>query len=247
MSLLSAILIPSLSYNPLEEINITFEDGDDDDNVLTSIQQKLVSLEQHNDDDPENVIPTLLIRPSDISPGLFAYHNPTNKRENRPNIRATRLAMACGLFSMRFYGSVIIVQRSQAQVIESLTSAQIEMACCGSPDLRSSILASLGIRNQSVPRWLLQAAQSNYHDQAAVQKLAAVMENSAEKDEGEVDSGDEREESNSLQHVSESNKREAQEFVTTVPLCLHCRRPANVLCSGCHGVYSCGESCRQQG
>lgn len=248
--ILLAILIPSFADNPLEEIIIS-DENEGSGSVLASIQRKLLSLDEHeHDEDPENVIPTLLIRPSDDSPGLFAYHNPTIKQEknNVPNIRATRLAMACGLFSMRFYGSVVILKRSQTGVINSLTVAQIETACCGSPDLRSSILSSLGLENQSVPHWLRQAAQNNYHDQSVVQKLADVMKNHDENCKEEDDSGDERRQiiCLCLDVNTELENRESREIVTMVPLCFNCRRPANDLCTSCHGVYFCGEHCRRQ-
>lgn len=244
MGSVSAVyILPSIS-SPLEDVLVSYE-HDDDQKFQVSVKRKVLALNGHDDDDPENVIPTLLIRPSDTSPGLFAYHNPTSKRKTPPNIRATRLAMACGLFSMRFYGTVLLIRRPLKDVTDFLTAEQIETACSGSPDLRSTILSSLGMGNWSTPRWLLQAAQSSYHDQSALEKLAAVMQNSDESDDEEEGSEDD----DSLDRLIERHEGEGglHEFVSTVPLCLHCRRPASELCTGCHGVYFCDEKCRQQG
>ncbi|GAX15862.1 hypothetical protein FisN_2Lh410 [Fistulifera solaris] len=243
MSYYSAVCISPLLSCPLEDIFIHYEREHDDQQFLSSLQRKILSLDKHDDEDPENVIPTLLIRPSDGSSGLFAYHNPTINRTNPPNIRATRLAMACGLFAMRFHGTVLIFQRPQKK--EAFTAAQLEMACCGSPDLRSSILSSLGMKNSNAPRWLLQAAQSNYHDQAVVQKLASVMQNRNGSSEEEEESDDEVQVTRAKQQPC--GDRERREFVSSVPLCLHCRRPAKELCPGCHGVYFCNDMCRQEG
>jgi hypothetical protein len=245
MSCFSVVCIPPSPSCPLQDILIDYESEDNEQQFLSSVQHKVLFLDQHDDEDPENVIPTLLIRPSDGSPGLFAYHNPTSNRTNPPNIRATRLAMACGLFAMRFHGTVLILQRPLKNAIDALFATQIEMACCGSPDLRSSILSSLGVKDCNAPRWLLQAAQGNYHDQSAVQKLASVMQNRDNSSEEEEESDDEMQATKLDKQPSDDGER--REFVTSVPLCIHCRRPASELCTGCHGVYFCNDVCRRQG
>jgi len=96
------------------------DDDDDDDDDLAQIDDR---------------VEVPLLRPSvrndtnnstTYAPGLYAYyrssssvgassseqhHQHQHQQRPLPNIRATRLAMACGLFATRLYGPVVITRR----------------------------------------------------------------------------------------------------------------------------------------
>lgn len=96
------------------------------------------------------------------------------------NVRATRLAMACGLLSLRFFGNVLLV-RGFGFRWEDLSLNDIRGATCISPDLRNCIQQEVSNNgnNKSVkpiPRWLADAAQNNYHDKAALAEVARAMD-----------------------------------------------------------------------
>ena len=179
---------------------------------------------------------SLLVRPTaDRRPGLLAYSS--SSRGKAPNLRATRLAMACGLFSLRFRGDVVLFRHFGT----NLLVRDIEGAACHSPDLRRSVQQS------TVPDWLAGASQQNYHDRAVLAKFASVMaapgdENSNESDQTDEDEDDEE----NLCPSDETTSR--KEFVAKVPLCIACRKPSQELCPGCEGAYFCGSSdCRRNG
>jgi len=270
------IVIPSDDKDPLSYLNVDSnnDDGDDDDDADgDAIEREIRKILTR--DDPENVVRTLLIRPrSDCdddgpTPGLYAYHEPSSPK-TCPNVRATRLSMACGIFHGRFYGNVI-VRRSSPQCHLSLD--HIDAACCWSPDLRTSLLKELLLMQPSspsdsadermpicIPDWLASAAKNNYHDESVLQKFAAVMKmnpkccidsessssnscSSGSCNDNDNDSDESRVSSNA------QSEKHVREFVTHVPLCLHCRRPASTLCENCQGVYFCDlpRTCRRDG
>jgi hypothetical protein len=103
---------------------------------------------------------TPLLRPRENVPGLYAYFHAPEKQDNdddddvgdkekghrqvrKENIRATRLAMACGLFRLRFYGNVVAVRSgavaSSGQRWYDLDAKDLMGPCCVSPDLRYRI------------------------------------------------------------------------------------------------------------
>jgi hypothetical protein len=132
--------------------------------------------------------------------GLYAYfHIPSPQRRTHSirNVRATRLAMACGLHSTRFYGPVVLVRSFGCSYnFMNLSINEIWGACCISPDLRHSILhdiaSTMGFLKDGntdnnnngggrveggieVPEWLADAAQQNYHDEAELNKVIQAM------------------------------------------------------------------------
>ena len=140
----------------------------------------------------------------DDVPGLYAYSDavPHEERGGMQNVRATRLAMACGLLSLRFYGPVLLVRSFGASRWVDLSISEIRGAACVSPDLRPSIqrrclvVASTttgvvpgadgddsstrtgigaAVAVGAVPEWLADAARQNYHDGAELQKVISAM------------------------------------------------------------------------
>lgn len=160
----------------------------------------------------------LLLRPSDVLPGCILHHGEVR---DRPNVRATRLAMACGLLSARLYGDVVVARSGS----NSLAIHDIHAAACLSPDLRG----------QAVPEWLADAAMHNYHDAEILERLAEVMTERQATDDEEDDSAS-----------VPGSSSDAPTYVVKVPLCLHCRRPTDSLCQMCHAAYFCQPSCREQ-
>lgn len=214
---------------------------------------------------------TPLVRPQGNVAGLYAYYNvPSNKYVGGlQNIRATRLSMACGLFSLRFWGDVLLV-RSFGGQWENLTIGQIYGACVLSPDLRPGMQESLRMQQSqntttepiSTPEWLANAAQQNYHDGAALAKVVSAMQvhevdddgdSESEDDDGDGDDDDSQKANNDsidcCEQKAESDKSAesdpirsmapTNEFVAKSPLCLHCRRPCADLCPSCKGCYFC--------
>ena len=217
-----------------------------------------------NDIDALNVIATILVR----SHGLYAHHNPSaassgSQQQQLPNVRATRLSMACGLLSMRLCGAVIISRQSTFtdQGPLRLTVDEIYTAACGSYDLRQSILEQvlLGDGCSSLPpEWLMNAARENYHDAAFLQRLASVMQCREDVDFSEDNDSDGQsdEQSSSGSDVcgdftqfqtTNPKTGPTRTFVTHVPLCLECRRPTKDLCPTCEGAYFCSTTCRSKG
>jgi hypothetical protein len=103
--------------------------------------------------------------------------------------------------------------------------------------------------------WLKNAAQQNYHDAAAVARMAHVMKhdkNDVEMDDDDNDDDDDESSSDSSktsndeevdgvvkETITANNNKPKREFVAKSPLCLHCRRPADNLCPDCEGAYFC--------
>jgi hypothetical protein len=254
------VVIPFDTSQPLYSINVAaVEDRDTEDNkslasphirvtqVLTSIIEPEI---------PENVVPTLLLRQRNDVASLYAFHDPSQNRE-WPNIHATRLAIACGLFSFRFHGNVVLV-RGTIHNLQPLELNDILSACCISPDLRDSTLAALvevkshDIATTAVPEWIGNACRYNYQDVLVLRKLADVMNSPSVFDDDEENVENCTSEA-SNGHVSPTHDKivtpKPREFVTKVSLCLHCRRPSSTLCSTCSGAYFCAQSlpCRRDG
>lgn len=225
------VLIPCSNEKELEECSVSIEEGGEDSAVPAFFgKQASVKL-------------TLLIRPTENRvPGLYAY----SSSSQTPNIRATRLGMACGLLSLRFHGDVLLFRHFHT----SLTSADIHAAACVSPDLRPSVQAAMGNPDPIVHTWLSLAAQQNYHDAAALEEFAKVMtakeDDVDESDDGSDDDDDDKNEDESKEEEDENETVETHNFIAKQPLCLHCRGPSNVLCEGCQGVYFCAppRTCR---
>ena len=99
-------------------------------------------------------------------PPLYAYHIPKSSSSSStdqqpqqqlhphvPNIRATRFAMACGHWSIRFYGTVVLATTTTTTTMATtnhpyrITEAMFReiqiVACHCGPDLRHSIIRSL--------------------------------------------------------------------------------------------------------
>jgi len=187
---------------------------------------------------------TPLLRPHQDAPGLYAYCNKTDEdlKEglNRANIRATRLAMACGLLSQRFYGNVLLVRGFGGRWVD-LSLGEIKGAACTSPDLREAIqaeVAKTGLQLiETIPSWLADAAQQNYHDKAALDQVARAMDFDVTRSESE---SSEESESDSDSIDSDTKLQiSSSEFVAKSSLCLHCRALANSLCPDCEGAYFC--------
>jgi hypothetical protein len=209
---------------------------------------------------------TPLFRPQNDRAGLFAYYNvpEQDQREGKQNVRATRLAMSCGLFSLRFWGDVILV-RSFGGRWEDLDVKCIHGACCISPDLRMEIQtqvgSQLGVNSSevhSIPDWLADAAQQNYHDGAALAHLANVMNVSKTEENDDTEDDNDSKESNSDVDDKEETvpaenrvvqREQTNVFVAKSSLCLHCRGLSSSLCPDCEGAYFCDtpRSCRQPG
>lgn len=227
-----------------------------------------------NPDDPINVISSLLIRPAaQQTPGLYVNHEPfaaaaaaatTAAPQSHPNVRATRLAMAYGLFSHRFHCDVIVSRGPQ----KHLALGDISAACCVTPDLRHTFELAADAANETSSSstvaaaaaasavWLGNAARSNYHDAAVLSRLAQVMNRpniSNDSDEADSVCNSDNDENDDDTHDNPKNEDTAltkkEYFVTKVPLCLHCRRPASQLCQGCYGAYFCEPpaTCREEG
>jgi hypothetical protein len=236
-------------------------------------------------------VETLLVRPafSDdrpasggaaSSPGLVACHVPPQEEPEPsygrsaptnapaallPNVRATRLAMACGHLNLRLYGTVVL---KAATLPGLLKVSDVEYAACLSPDLRPDIPASSSLETAAafgaIPEWLGGAAQHYYHDRAVLQRLTNAMTRPPEVDDDDVDddnTDDKDDDTNARERsspigsdneISGDGSTDEEEttssplaaptmptLVARGPLCLHCRRPASALCAGCQGAYFC--------
>lgn len=261
----SVILVPNDEGQPLETHRVSWDDDEDPDKFDRFKQDILRILGQ------QDYLETPLIRPrgnNDTSvAGLYAYYNVPEQKQGQQNIRATRLAMACGLMSLRFYGPVLLV-RSFGGRWENLLESEIYGACCISPDLRSCIQESVarsrmimaGTTNtieNKVPDWLADAAQQNYHDGAELQKVISAMNHPSEdatsededgttnEEDEEEDADNDEDENETVTHPSAAPatpmSSPTTEFVAKSPLCIHCRRLSSELCKSCEGVYFCPE------
>ncbi|GKY95942.1 hypothetical protein MPSEU_000554800 [Mayamaea pseudoterrestris] len=169
-----------------------------------------------DEDDLMLITPTLLIRPrqGDFPTGLSAYtcssilqktnnHHANHHDAQPPNVRATRIAMACGLWHVKLRGCVLLAPavETAATLAMHQTPAQILLALTAagtySPDLRESLQQEMMhherryngeagttsddddddklCSNRIIPNWLGNAAMHNYHDQDALDQLAKVM------------------------------------------------------------------------
>uniref|UniRef100_A0A7S2E858 Uncharacterized protein n=1 Tax=Ditylum brightwellii TaxID=49249 RepID=A0A7S2E858_9STRA len=119
-----------------------------------------------------------------------------------PNIRATTLAMACGLHSKRFLGDVYVSRLGYLTEgpLSNLDfcKEEIELSACLTPDLRMETLWNISPSSSSsasqapkLPKWLVNATKRNYHDGASLSALASVMLRNADKDDDDNSSDDE--------------------------------------------------------
>ena len=206
---------------------------------------------------------TPLIRLDKSSPGLYAYVISSvckSGYNSTPNIKATRLSMACGCHSNRFVGDVWIGRLGYSNdnngyslLNIDISISDIHFAAEYSPDLRIAIQQEMQLLMKSkvskVPDWLGYASQKNYHDGASIQQLAVAMtradivsESSDNDDDSSSSSSVENESSeNNGSKISEEVKATQDVSLTKTTLCLHCRGPASTLCQDCGGAYFCEE------
>lgn len=279
----SVVLIPANESVPLQSRNVSWNEvrnPDDDGSVLPSIKSMLLigvdsqddtTPASNNSNDCGDPVEIPLLRPLQESPGLYAYYlydpTTTTNSSKAPNIRATRLAMACGLLSMRLAGNILVVRSHPTRKPhwQSLAVEEIFGACEVSPDLRPSVQKELSKEGTParVPAWLANAAQQTYHDSAAVSRMAEVMKHDKIDDDGDDHDGSDNsknvddENDSDEDHVNQpqtSNQESLDatipaEFVAKSPLCLHCRRPTTNLCPECQGAYFCSppRDCRRIG
>jgi hypothetical protein len=281
----AAVVVPADESKPLYSVFIPASVvGTDDWEALTrNLQESSLLLGV-----VPNIRQRLLVRSCDNgTAGLYAYDVlPEASQENhdlvsQKNVRATRLAIACGLFACcKAWGNVLLVRASIAFRLDlDIHEHGIYRACCISPDLRKSIQKQIQNDNKKqhstevqVSAWLGNALQQNYHDKTVLSKLAEVMtttggdvsvDETNDDDDGDSQSSSDSESqfshpSNADQPTptsddvffSPSTKSYKTKFVTKRPLCLHCRRPANTLCSNCKACYFCDtpdKQCRKLG
>ena len=242
-SMVLIVKIPADSSLPLTEESVAISTGDAIPCYLeSSINNDAV------------IDTSVLIRRSEDSAGLYAYciSSTSLSIQNFPNIRATTLAMACGLHSKRFVNDVYLgrlgyTSSGLANVDVSIDDIQ---AAVLTPDLRDGFIREI---NQSLvdgniiktpPDWLCSGAQKNYHDNKSMAALAAAMTRAEEEDGcsgSSSTSTSESEDGNAKQSVLNRNVQAMKHEVT---LCLHCRRPASTLCIECNGAYFCNDSRR---
>lgn len=231
METFQVVLIPHDCTLPLQQLRV-------EDTRLSSLEKSQAIADAVQVANADDYRTSLLRRPSDTA-GLAAAHSCQANKEH-PNIRATRIAMACGCLSFRFYGNVVLWRRQSVGFSSDsafLTVQDIEIPCCHTADLRKQILKELGLAGRVVPEWLLDAARENYRDKHVLEKLAHAMKE--QPDQHNAHTEDEK----SIGCEVESSRL----FVAKSPLCYHCRRPASLLCNGCAGVYFCGPSCAKDG
>ena len=311
----SALVIPMDESQPIYSLSIPASpisasagNGDDDLEMLTRTlqQEDSNSLPSAAATIVRDVRQRLLVRSSaNGTAGLYAFDVPLlgatadateeNGEEDaivstQYNIRATRLAMACGLFSCcQSWGNVLLVRASISSRVHlgekdgdnGADEEGIYGACCISPDLRRPIQQQLHNTNdnqqysKAIAAWLGNAHQQNYHDTLVLSQLAKVMttvrsdvsleDSDHDKDDSQGHDSDSSSPSsaatrqldpatgstNANSSSSASAKSNARTFVTRQPLCLHCRKPANTLCSVCKACYFCDDTpesqCRKLG
>jgi hypothetical protein len=295
IGVVSVVLVPANDLKPLQSLD------------LPSLASEALAVHLHPDD-VLNVQSTLLIRPTistdrhgcdggvdgaadatarDGQPGLYVHHEPNTARhaQRNHNVRATRLAMACGVFAARLTGDVIVSRGTAlhledvAPVLEQHKDLRPELHCilpAEQQQQQRNQPAAPTARHWTPPQWLGDAARSTYHDKVVLTRLAHVMCNlddvaatssrstwddqiadDCDDDETELgaamknkmrtsNSGGEGNHRNNHRDSNNSNNKhecalEHREFVATVTLCLHCRRPASRLCKHCAGAYFCEE------
>ena len=294
---IAIVLIPSDGSKPLETHHVSWDTKRNVNSApfASKVHNRILSL-LHNDNDGEDNdgdsdsddgeyndlaaiddrVEVPLLRPLRDSPGLYAYFCSGATATTMPNIRATRLAMACGLMSLRFGGNVVVARSNASGRPRwfDVTTENIQAACGISPDLRPNIqneiatvdcivLPENGEQLSTIPQWIKNAAEQNYHDAAAVARMVDVMkseekyEDDSESDQSDDDDDDDGsdnsgDDDNGRDNDSDESNRERipvsnecsatkESFTVTAksPLCLHCRRPTNNLCEGCGGAYFC--------
>jgi hypothetical protein len=240
------VVIPSDEALEVEERLV----GND---LSAAIANIVIQTDGSNDSDPLDVIPTILVREAPVR--VYVYHYPAAARQTkaRPNIRATRFAMACGHFAMRFTGTVVLTIDRTGGVNDHLALSSV-IAATQNCDLRPHCL---GDDHGDLPDWLLGACRNTYHDAAALQQLADVMvsdatldsePNANDDDNADVDVDADDDDPGSRDQSEKDADEEPREAATTaVPLCLWCRRPSSRLCARCHGVYFCNAECEANG
>ena len=224
MMQVAVVLIPSDLSKPLKTHYISWDETGSakiDHGILSLLHQD-EDIEISNFDAMDDRIEVPLLRPgnSTDSPGLYAYYRSYGRLKSQPtpNIRATRLAMAVGLMSLRFHGDVLIA-RSHPSGRPRWSNVTIEdlRGACISPDLRSKNQNELmcGIGDDSVredmevaPLWIKNAAQKNYHDAVAIARLRKVMKNEKKHQQNvgdENDSNSNDDDDNCDENDSDSN------------------------------------------
>ena len=183
---------------------------------------------------------SLLLRPCDTIAGLYVYSSAT---VTNPNIRATRLSMACGHLSLRFMGDVLLLRSTMTN--DNLMFHEIRGAAMISHDLRNDIQLELGNFNHDIiPDWLGNASQQNYHDSVVMAQFAAAMSTTMmiHSHKNDTDNNNDRSDSSEPETTGKEllvNATGIQHVAARTSLCLHCRRPADTLCSGCNSAYFC--------
>lgn len=261
---LSYVIIPADEALPLESASLNVSEGANLRVLLE--QQASVRL-----GDAIKLAPLLLPGPDDSSAGLYAYSSTADDYVLLKNVRATRLAMTCGNLSFRFHGDVLLFRANGGRRWQDLTVTEIYGAACISLDLRPQIQAAL--RNKEdvvnvVAEWLANAAQQNYHDTAAISRLASVMfrsdnckkRNESSNDDSVTNNDDKTQNEHNMvdktdkepffdSKVTPCTFHTAKQFIARTSLCLHCRGPSFSLCPNCEGAYFCEEPhhCRRSG
>ena len=108
MDPVTAVVIPCEQSSPLRTLLVPKSVGVSLQAILIEIQESIARL--------DDVRQRLLIRPgSGGTAGLYAYEiKLENQSYSSRNVRATRLAMACGLFATKFFNTVLLVRASIA-------------------------------------------------------------------------------------------------------------------------------------
>lgn len=244
MTALSLVVIPAEETLPIVSNVLQIPEGA---NVEILLEERASALLG----DSTKLAPLLL--PGSDQAGLYVYSIvPLDGQVPLKNVRATRLAMACGAFSTRFCGDALLCRsKGLAAGYQSLAVDEIFGAACISPDARTEIQSALGSNSSAdstVPLWLANAAQQNYHDKVTISRLASIMNPSTSVDDD--DDGDESEPFNDEFSDKETIDTDCgKHFIARTSLCLHCRGPSESLCSYCGGAYFCQEprQCRQTG
>lgn len=249
---LSLVVIPADEANPIESIILEVSG---DENFEGSLEERVSSLLGSS-----TKLAPLLLPASTDEPGLYVYSFvPTSGNQLAKNVRATRLAMACGNLGTRFHGDVLLFRSSGGGRGDTdLTVNEIYGAACVSPDLRPEIQSKLNDGAvYNAPEWLATASQQNYHDSATISRLASAMNPSRKPDaDADESSDDESSTGSETEALAESKCEthdcggdEGKHFIARTPLCLHCRGPSDALCPECEGAYFCPEprECRSLG
>eukprot|EP00956_Cyclotella_meneghiniana_P013413 scaffold19369_cov59-Cyclotella_meneghiniana.AAC.3 len=239
------VKIPSNRSLPLSEVNLDSTKGDAIPSYLDS---------ETNSD--AVVDTTVLIRHSQESPGLYAYSisSTSFSTQDVPNVRATTLAMACGLHSKRFVNDVYIgrLGHNETGLTNFDVLAKDIRKAVLTPDLRDHTFITEMAQNTSdsghiyaevAPDWLCSGAMENYHDGKLMASLVAAMtrcEEYYDSDSSTLESEADTNLMNDDVQVSSCVNTNTS-IANNMTLCLHCRRPATSLCNECNGAYFCEE------